>query len=165
MLIAKDPGGTSNGVRNLLGRLRRRRQRPGDAHTGVRPADCIFCRQDDPEINTVMCENESFYARYDNFPANPGHVEIVPKRHVESFFDLDEREVVSAYALLREAKLRLDDKYFPEAYTIGVNEGKAAGRSIDHLHIHLIPRHHGDVDDPRGGIRRAAPNCDPDAWR
>lgn len=112
-----------------------------------------------------MCENESFYVRYDNFPANPGHVEIVPKRHVESFFDLDEREVLNAYALLRKAKEVIDGTYFPEAYTIGVNDGKAAGRSIDHLHIHLIPRHQGDVDDPRGGVRRAAPNCDPDAWR
>jgi diadenosine tetraphosphate (Ap4A) HIT family hydrolase len=130
-----------------------------------RNRDCIFCWPDDDSLNTTMCENESFYARYDNFPANPGHVEIVPKRHVESFFQLDEREVLSAFALMRQAKDMLDDKYFPEAYTIGVNDGKAAGRTIDHLHIHLIPRHHGDVEDPRGGIRKAAPNCDPDAWK
>ncbi|MFI6538396.1 HIT family protein [Nonomuraea sp. NPDC050547] len=126
--------------------------------------DCIFCKPDDPSLHTTLCENELFYARFDNYPANPGHVEVVPKRHVESFFELDEREMLSAYALMREAKNLIDDKHFPEAYTIGINDGKAAGRTIDHLHIHLIPRYQGDVDDPRGGIRRAAPNCDPDAW-
>ncbi|MQY05180.1 AP-4-A phosphorylase [Actinomadura sp. RB68] len=112
-----------------------------------------------------MCENEAFYARYDNFPANPGHIEIVPKRHIESFFELNESEILSAYELIHEAKDILDEKYLPEAYTIGINDGKAAGRTIDHLHIHIIPRHQGDVADPRGGIRRAAPNCDPDTWK
>ena len=126
--------------------------------------DCIFCLRHNRKINRVMCENSSFFARYDNFPATPGHLEIVPKRHVESFFELTEQEISDAYALLRQARKRLNEKYTPDGYTIGVNEGEAAGRSIDHLHIHLIPRHHGDVEDPRGGIRRAAPNSDPDVW-
>jgi diadenosine tetraphosphate (Ap4A) HIT family hydrolase len=125
---------------------------------------CIFCLRDDEELNTIMRENDSFFARYDNFPAADGHLEIVPKRHVESFFDLSEEEIVEAYALLREAQKELQQLYAPHGYTIGVNEGVAAGRSIDHLHIHLIPRYHGDVADPRGGIRQAAPNCDPDSW-
>lgn len=126
--------------------------------------DCIFCLRDDKELNSVMRENVSFFARYDNFPASDGHLEIVPKRHVESFFDLSEQEIVEAYTLLCEARQELQQKYDPDGYTIGVNEGEAAGRSIDHLHIHLIPRFYGDVDDPRGGIRQAAPNCDPDSW-
>jgi diadenosine tetraphosphate (Ap4A) HIT family hydrolase len=111
-----------------------------------------------------MCENASFFARYDNFPATEGHLQVVPKRHVESFFDLSEQEIAAAYALLREAQEQLEKKYAPHGYTIGVNEGEAAGRSVDHLHIHLIPRYYGDVRDPRGGIRQAAPNCDPDSW-
>lgn len=111
-----------------------------------------------------MCENVSFFARYDNFPATDGHLEIVPKRHVESFFELSDQEIVEAYELIREAQKELQQKYEPDGYTIGVNEGEAAGRSIDHLHIHLIPRYHGDVTDPRGGIRQAVPNCDPDSW-
>lgn len=127
--------------------------------------DCIFCQWRDPSLNTILYENASFYVRYDNFPANPGHVEIVPKRHVESFFDLDDKEAACAHRAIHKAKALLDEQYFPEAYTIGINDGKAAGQSIDHLHIHLIPRHQGDVDDARGGIRKAAPNCDPDNWR
>jgi diadenosine tetraphosphate (Ap4A) HIT family hydrolase len=126
--------------------------------------DCIFCLRHDEELNTVMRENVSFYARYDNFPASDGHLEIVPKRHVESFFDLTDQEILEAYALLCEVQKELQQKYDADGYTIGVNEGDAAGRTIDHLHIHLIPRHFGDVEDPRGGIRQAAPNCDPDSW-
>lgn len=155
-------------LRLLIGLLQRRRRR-GGARPPSEPiaitTDCLFCQADDPSLNRILCQNDLFFARFDNFPANPGHIEIVPRRHVVSFFDLDEHEVLSAYTLMREARDLIDEKYFPEAYTIGVNDGKAAGRSIDHLHIHLIPRHHGDVDDPRGGIRRAAPNSDPDAWQ
>lgn len=128
--------------------------------------DCIFCKHDDDSINRIMCENDVFFARYDNYPSNPGHVEIVPKRHAESFFDLTEDEVLEAYRLILEAKSRLMDEFDPpHGYTIGVNEGTAAGRSIDHLHIHLIPRYNGDVKDPRGGIRQATPNWDPDSWK
>jgi diadenosine tetraphosphate (Ap4A) HIT family hydrolase len=144
--------------------------RPGIA-AGHGPAsehshpDCIFCRQDEPDINRIMCENRTFYARYDNFPANPGHVEIVPKRHVESFFDLSPEEIAEAYDLLRKARDRIVREVEPpHGYTIGVNEGEAAGQSIRHLHLHLIPRYHDDVKDPRGGIRQAAPNWDPDSW-
>lgn len=160
--------GPGSGLRLLLDLLlRRRRHEHGRAlpRSLEVASGCLFCQADDPSLNRILCENKLFYARFDNFPANPGHIEIVPRRHVVSFFDLDDEEILSAYTLLREARNLIDEKYFPEAYTIGVNDGKAAGRSIDHLHIHLIPRHHGDVDDPRGGIRRAAPNSDPDTWR
>jgi diadenosine tetraphosphate (Ap4A) HIT family hydrolase len=160
--------GPSKGFRHLIDLLRGRRRhaegRPRSRPLGI-ATDCLFCQADDPSLNRILCENDLFYARFDNFPANPGHIEIVPRRHVVSFFDLDDHEVLSAYTLMRAARDLIDEKHFPEAYTIGINDGKAAGRSIDHLHIHLIPRHHGDVDDPRGGIRRAAPNSDPDAWQ
>lgn len=120
--------------------------------------------RDEASLNTIIDSNETFYARLDNFPATPGHVEIVPKRHVESFFDLSEPEVLDAYALIRIVEKTISAQYGPGGYTIGINEGRVAGRSVDHLHIHLIPRHEGDVPDPRGGIRRVVPNCDPDAW-
>ncbi|MEU5068828.1 HIT family protein [Streptomyces virginiae] len=129
------------------------------------PSDCLFCKQNQPDLNQIMSENKTFYARYDNFPATEGHVEIVPKRHVESFFDLTTKEVKDAYGLILSVKKTLSDKHDPDGYTIGINEGRAAGRTIDHLHIHLIPRRFGDVQDPRGGIRRAVPNCDPDQWQ
>ncbi|MEV0169165.1 HIT family protein [Nonomuraea fuscirosea] len=127
--------------------------------------DCIFCRRHNERLNRIMCENDSFFARHDNYPAAAGHIEIVPKRHVESVFDLTEREVVQAYPLMRKARSILTEAYdLPHGYTIGINEGKAAGQSIKHLHIHMIPRYVGDVEDPRGGIRQAAPNWNPDSW-
>lgn len=111
-----------------------------------------------------MVENRTCYVRYDNFPAAEGHVEIVPKRHVESFFELTREEVMDVYDLLVQARDTVAEKFAPDGYTIGVNEGRAAGRTVDHLHIHLVPRTFGDVEDPRGGIRQVVPNCNPDSW-
>jgi diadenosine tetraphosphate (Ap4A) HIT family hydrolase len=125
---------------------------------------CLFCRVDDESINSILDQSENFYVRYDNFPANKGHVEIVPKRHIESFFELSSDEIGEAYALLRQVKQYLDGEYQPNGYTIGINEGRAAGRTVDHLHIHLVPRYTGDVADPRGGIRQSLPNFHPDRW-
>ena len=126
--------------------------------------ECLFCKQDRPDLNTVFAENETCYARRDNFPAAEGHVEIVPKRHVESFFALTPGEIGDAYSLILSARCRIDSECSPDGYTIGVNEGRAAGRTVDHVHIHLIPRRFGDVADPRGGIRSVVPGCSPDAW-
>lgn len=131
---------------------------------GAQPTTCLFCLRDDASLNTIINTNETFYARLDNFPATPGHVEVVPKRHVESFFDLSDSEVLDAYTLMQTVEKELAALHGPSGYTIGVNEGKVAGRSIDHLHIHLIPRYEGDVADPRGGIRQVVPNFDPDTW-
>lgn len=125
---------------------------------------CLFCAVDDPAANRIMLANVTCFVRYDNHPATPGHVEIAPKRHVESFFDLTPAEAADAHALLLAARQTLDAQYRPDGYTIGINDGRAAGRTVDHVHIHLIPRHHGDVPDPRGGIRRGLPNGDPDQW-
>lgn len=126
--------------------------------------NCLFCLQHNGYQNLVVLENATFFVRYDNFPASQGHVEVVPKRHVESFFELTEQEIAHAYALILLAKEKINIEHKPDGYTIGVNEGRAAGRSVDHLHIHLIPRYKGDVEDPRGGIRRIMPNCEPDIW-
>jgi diadenosine tetraphosphate (Ap4A) HIT family hydrolase len=130
----------------------------------IKHPDCLFCRVDDQTVNTIFVQSANFYARRDNFPAAEGHLEIVPKWHVESFFELTHDEISEAYLLMTEARHKLAELYQPAGYTIGINEGRAAGRSVDHLHIHLIPRHYGDVDDPRGGIRQILPNCDPDLW-
>jgi len=127
-------------------------------------ANCLFCRQDDEHLNRIFRQNRTCFARYDNFPATEGHAEIVPKRHVESFFELSPEEIQDAYQLILFARDDLTRRYHPHGFTIGVNEGRAAGRSVDHLHIHLIPRHFGDVADPRGGIRQVVPNWEPDAW-
>jgi diadenosine tetraphosphate (Ap4A) HIT family hydrolase len=125
--------------------------------------DCLFCRRDDPTENEIIAENERFYARLDNYPASPGHAQIVPKDHVVSLFDLTPDAVAELFELMLEVRSILDAEH-PDGYTIGVNEGRAAGRTIDHLHVHLIPRYEGDVPDPRGGIRHVLPGTDPDQW-
>ncbi|WP_081736261.1 HIT family protein [Amycolatopsis orientalis] len=125
---------------------------------------CPFCQFRNPEMNRILVEGKETYVRWDNFPAAEGHIEIVPKRHVESYFDLTPGENTEIRDLLRHARNVLADRFRPDGYTIGVNEGRAAGRTIDHLHIHMIPRYHGDVPDPRGGIRHVLPGTDPDAW-
>lgn len=122
---------------------------------------CLFC---DPSRSRILCESQGWYVRYDNFPATPGHVEVVPREHIESYFDLSDAEMVEGWRLLHRARAILAAQYVAHGWTIGINDGKAAGRSVDHLHIHLIPRKWGDVKDPRGGIRRGLPNGDPDAW-
>jgi diadenosine tetraphosphate (Ap4A) HIT family hydrolase len=126
--------------------------------------DCLFCRFDDKSRNTLMGQSSNFYARMDNYPAAKGHVEIVPKKHVVSFFDMQPSEVEEMYSLMAEIKEKLEEDYQPDGYTIAVNDGRAAGRTVDHLHVHLIPRYKGDVADPRGGVRQIFPDCDPDAW-
>lgn len=119
--------------------------------------ECLFCDKDDPEKNTIIADNELAYARLDNFPASPGHVEVVPIRHVESFFDLTNQELVAVYGLARIAKDIIVSKHHPDGFNIGVNEGEAAGRTVHHVHMHLIPRYEGDVPNPRGGIRHVIP--------
>lgn len=113
--------------------------------------DCIFCNKLDRDI---IVENELARAFYDHFPVNEGHVLIVSKRHVESFFDADPQEIDAINKIAFEVKNYLDRKYNPDGYNIGVNIGLAAGQTIFHLHVHVIPRYAGDVDDPRGGVRR-----------
>jgi Diadenosine tetraphosphate (Ap4A) hydrolase and other HIT family hydrolases len=83
-----------------------------------------------------------------------GHTLIVPKRHVASLFEITTEEMSSCWELLHAVKSRLDERFAPDGFNVGVNVGEAAGQTVFHLHIHVIPRYKGDVPDPRGGIRR-----------
>lgn len=132
--------------------------------SGIETTRCIFCQVDDETVNTIVDQSANFYARWDNFPATDGHVEIVPKRHVVSFFELTSEDMGEVYDLMSRVQQALENKFQPDAYTISVNDGRAAGRTVDHLHIHLIPRYDGDVEDPRGGIRQVLPNFHPELW-
>lgn len=89
----------------------------------------------------------------DGFPISPGHTLIIPKRHVGSFFELESKERFELLALLDTAKLVLDKEFSPQGYNIGINDGPAAGQTVLHLHIHLVPRYTNDWADPRGGVR------------
>jgi len=112
---------------------------------------CMFCTLPETEI---LVENEMALAFFDKFPVNRGHVLIVPKRHLASLFDATMEEIMNIWKLLEEVQEELDKRFHPDGYNVGVNVGAAAGQTIFHMHVHVIPRYHGDVQDPRGGIRK-----------
>ena len=111
--------------------------------------DCELCGPAD-----VVAENELAYARLDSNSLAPGHVIVVPRRHVADFFDMTAQEQAAVLALLNEARRIVNAQHKPEGYNVGVNVGRAAGQNRMHVHVHLIPRYAGDVPDPRGGVRR-----------
>lgn len=111
-------------------------------------ADCELCR---PE--SVLLEGALAYVRYDSNSLSRGHVLIVPRRHVASYFDLTSDEKTEIHSLLDRAQGRIAVDHLPDGYNIGVNVGRAAGQNRMHVHVHLIPRYSGDVADPGGGIR------------
>lgn len=114
--------------------------------------DCIFCSY--LENGEIIAENDGAFAIYDNYPVTKGHALIIPKRHFPGYFEATTEEVVFLDGMIRDVKKIIDEKYHPDGYNIGINVGKAAGQTIFHLHIHLIPRYVGDVENPKGGIRR-----------
>ena len=86
-----------------------------------------------------------------------GHVLIITKRHVKTIFDTTVEEQDAMFDLLRKAKEYVDNEFHPTGYNVGFNCGEDAGQSVMHVHLHLIPRYHGDVENPRGGIRGVIP--------
>lgn len=112
------------------------------------PPDCELCQPAD-----VLLENALAFVRYDSNSLSRGHVLVIPRRHVAGFFEMTTEEQGAVLDLLRRAQLRVQERFQPDGYNIGVNVGKAAGQSRMHVHLHLIPRYRGDVPDPRGGIR------------
>lgn len=92
------------------------------------------------------------------YPVSPGHTLIIPRRHVASFFDLTRDEVAAVMDLIRSTRQLLDQQHRPNGYNIGVNVGAAAGQTVFHVHVHLIPRYFGDVQKPRGGVRHVVPH-------
>jgi diadenosine tetraphosphate (Ap4A) HIT family hydrolase len=115
---------------------------------------CPFCAL--PPERIVLSNLHGMVIR-DAFPVSPGHTLVIPLRHVGSFFDIENAERYALMALLDEAKRQLDKEFKPVGYNIGINDGAAAGQTVPHLHIHLIPRYEGDREDPRGGVRWVIP--------
>jgi diadenosine tetraphosphate (Ap4A) HIT family hydrolase len=115
---------------------------------------CPFCP---PVASSPVGENGTCVAFRDAFPVSPGHTLIVPRRHVASFFALDAAEQADLLALLNAVVAELDGEFAPDGYNIGLNEGEAAGQTVKHIHLHVIPRRTGDAADPRGGIRWVLP--------
>ena len=117
--------------------------------------ECPFCTLPDDRI---IDSNEMGFVIRDGFPISPGHTLIIPKRHVGSFFEISLEERDALLDLLDQAKKMLDTELSPDGFNIGINDGPAAGQTVPHLHIHLIPRFKGDQEDPRGGVRWIIPD-------
>ena len=117
---------------------------------------CPFCRVESERV--IIASSALSLAFFDGFPVSPGHALIIPRRHVASFFDLTKEEQQDLLSLLDNVKYLIDEKYHPDGFNVGVNVGEAAGQSILHVHIHLIPRYEGDVPNPRGGVRGVIPS-------
>ncbi|GAM08388.1 putative 16.1 kDa HIT-like protein [Geobacter sp. OR-1] len=116
---------------------------------------CPFCTLDNSRI---ILANTHALAIFDGFPITPGHSLIMPNRHIASFFDATKEEQGALFGLLAEMRLLLQRDHNPDGFNIGINDGSAAGQTVMHLHIHLIPRYIGDVPDPRGGVRWIFPD-------
>lgn len=119
---------------------------------------CIFCQIAE---KAIICENDLAKAFYDNFPVNEGHTLVVPKRHVATYFEVTPAELAAVNELIFKVKDLLEEQYHPDGYNVGANVGEAAGQSVFHFHVHVIPRFVGDVKNPRGGIRKVKKNVVP----
>lgn len=120
-------------------------------------SECLFCKWKEEHKENIIFENELAFATYDGYAVSKGHMLFMTKRHVDNFFNTTLEEKVAIFELVNEAKKILDEKYSPDGYNIGMNCGVAAGQSIMHIHVHLIPRYSGDVENPRGGVRGVIP--------
>ena len=103
-------------------------------------------------------ENSVGFVIFDKFPVSKGHCLIIPNRIYSDYFDSTEEEIIGLNNLLFKTKKYLDEKFNPSGFNVGINCGKVSGQTVDHLHIHIIPRYPKDVDDPTGGIRCVIPN-------
>ena len=116
--------------------------------------NCAFCKIQ----SEAVLQNDHCYALFDNYPVTEGHMLIIPKRHFAYYFGMTYEENNAVYKLLEEAKNLLLEKYNDiSGFNIGINVGEAAGQTIFHCHIHLIPRRKGDLENPRGGVRGVIP--------
>jgi diadenosine tetraphosphate (Ap4A) HIT family hydrolase len=117
--------------------------------------DCPFCRL---EKTRIRVESEFAVAVLDAFPLTEGHTLVVPKRHVANLFDLTEEEHAAVWSLVAQVRAKLMAELKPDGFNIGLNDGEAAGQTVKHAHVHVIPRRKEDVADPRGGVRWIMPN-------
>lgn len=119
-------------------------------------ANCPFCNPDsDTEL---LLESATAFAMFDKFPVNKGHILIIPKTHCSNYFSLTFKEQSACWFMLNHAKKILIERFNPDGFNVGINIEEAAGQTISHVHIHLIPRYSGDVDNPSGGVRGVIPD-------
>ncbi len=106
---------------------------------------------------SLVAESATAFAIFDKFPVNEGHCLVIPKRIVADYFELSFREQNALTLMVAFLKDIISTKYHPDGFNIGINIGQVAGQTIPHVHIHVIPRYEGDIDDPTGGVRNIIP--------
>jgi len=119
-------------------------------------ANCPFCTP--TQQHRLIAESHTSFAIYDNYPVSPGHALIIPKQHLANYFDLPWCYQSDCWQLLQRVQGILQHKHRPDGYNVGINVQEAAGQSVAHIHIHLIPRYQGDVAQPLGGVRGVIPH-------
>lgn len=117
--------------------------------------NCSFCTL---STSRLLFTNSLAFSIYDGYPISQGHALIIPQRHIASLFETTAEEQQALFAMLQQVKAEIQRQYQPSGYNIGINDGLAAGQTVMHLHIHLIPRYTGDIADPRGGVRWIFPD-------
>ncbi len=124
--------------------------------------DCSFCDIVNRSTETqILCESEMSLSFEDKYPLSLGHSLLIPRIHESNFFKLSMSNQLDLWKLLTELQEILTEKYHPDGFNIGINIASDAGQTVEHAHIHLIPRYKGDVADPRGGVRWVIPQNAP----
>ncbi len=118
--------------------------------------NCPFCHPD--AGRDFILESDNTYSIFDKYPVSKGHALVIPRRHCSNYFELTHEEQNSCWETVNELKEILSEKFQPDGFNIGINVDEAAGQTVPHVHIHLIPRYAGDVDDPEGGVRGVIPD-------
>jgi superfamily II DNA or RNA helicase/diadenosine tetraphosphate (Ap4A) HIT family hydrolase len=121
----------------------------------VTSRDCPFC---EPDPERVFYRGSRVLGLWDAFPVSEGHALLVPQRHIPTWFDTSREEQVELTQSLTVAREAILARHSPDGFNIGINIGEAGGQTVSHLHVHLIPRYRGDVEDPRGGVRHVLPS-------
>ena len=121
---------------------------------------CPFCS---PEVSRVFYQREFVLGLWDGFAVSPGHALLVPRRHIPGWFEAADEERAELLSGIDAARAAILERHRPDGFNIGMNLGEAAGQTVSHLHLHVIPRYQGDVADPRGGVRWVLPEL-ADYW-
>jgi ATP adenylyltransferase len=123
---------------------------PDGTEIPFRAMECPFCN---PSEARIFLSGDQVFGFWDAYPVSPGHALLIPRRHIPTWFEATSEEHAALISAIDQAKAAIEKNHQPDGYNIGINCGAAAGQTVFHLHVHLIPRYQGDVSDPRGGVR------------
>lgn len=126
-----------------------------ESNVATQQEECRFCLT--KPSRRIMIKGEHGFAAWDRHPASDGHFLVIPYRHFASYFEINDAERDELWRLVERGREMVEEQYQPDGYNIGINVGEAAGQSIHHMHIHVIPRYKGDVENPKGGVRGVIP--------